>query len=128
DDDRALWLYTACGLLRIARSEVDTWAAAVEKDTHTTVAVQLTVFDSSDGVRTNLVLHGQKPRVAKTAGGTFFFLPLDGVSMVDPRRLVRNELPPPVYIEQITADRARYDAAEGLRLPPRVRDLQIDYT
>ena len=34
----------------------------------------------------------------------------------------------PVYVEQITADRATYDAAQGLRLPPRVRDLQIDYT
>ena len=70
DDDQALWLYTACGLVRIARSEVDTWAAAVEKDKHTTVAVQLTVFDSSDGVRSNLVFHPQKPRVTKTAGGT----------------------------------------------------------
>jgi signal transduction histidine kinase len=114
--------------VRIARSEVDTWAAAVEKDKHTTVAVQHTVFDSSDGVRSNLVFYGQKPRVAKTAGGTFLFLPIDGVSMLDPRRLRRNELPPPVYVEQITADRATYDAAQGLRLPPRVRDLQIDYT
>ena len=128
DDDQALWLYTACGLVRIARSEVDTWAAAVEKDEHTTVAVQLTVFDSSDGVRSNLVFHRQKPRVTKTAGGALVFLPIDGVSMVDPRRLRRNELPPPVYVEQITADRATYDAAQGLRLPPRVRDLQIDYT
>ena len=128
DDDQALWLFTACGLVRIARSEVDTWAAAVEKDKHTTVAVQLTVFDSSDGVRSNQVFPPQKPRVTKTAGGTLVFLPIDGVSIVDPRRLLRNELPPPVYVEQITADRATYDAAQGLRLPPRVRDLQIDYT
>ena len=128
DDDQALWLYTACGLLRIARSAVDTWAAAAEKGEHSTVAVQLTVFDSSDGVRSNQVFPPQKPRVTKTAGGTLVFLPIDGVSIVDPRRLLRNELPPPVYVEQITADRATYDAAQGLRLPPRVRDLQIDYT
>jgi signal transduction histidine kinase len=74
------------------------------------------------------VFYGQKPRVAKTAGGTLLFLPIDGVSMVDPRRLPRNELPPPVYVEQVTADRTTYDAAQGLRLPARVRDLQIDYT
>ncbi len=128
DDEQALWLYTACGLLRIARSAVDTWAAAAEKDGHTAVAVQLTVFDSSDGVRSNLVFHPQKPRVTKTAGGALVFLPIDGVSIVDPRRLLRNELPPPVYVEQITADGATYDAAQGLRLPPRLRDLQIDYT
>ncbi len=27
DDDRSLWLYTACGLVRIARSELDAWVA-----------------------------------------------------------------------------------------------------
>jgi len=27
DDDHSVWLYTACGLLRIARSELDAWAA-----------------------------------------------------------------------------------------------------
>jgi hypothetical protein len=69
---------------------------------------QHTVFDSSDGVRSNLVFYGQKPRVAKAADGAFLFLPIDGVSMVDPRRLRRNELPPPAYVEQVTADRAAY--------------------
>ena len=27
DDDRSLWLYTACGLVRIARTELDAWIA-----------------------------------------------------------------------------------------------------
>ena len=33
-----------------------------------------------------------------------------------------------MHIEQVTADRKTYDAASGLRLPPLVRDLEIDYT
>jgi len=37
-------------------------------------------------------------------------------------------LPPSVHIEQVTADRKTHDAASDLRLPPLVRDLQIDYT
>jgi signal transduction histidine kinase len=57
---------------------------------------------------------------------------LGGVSVFDPRRLRINQLPPPVYIEQIIADRRTYDpaaAADGLmRLPPLIRDLAIDYT
>src|SRR5262249_49741689 len=32
DDSHAFWLYTACGLLRIARTELDAWAATVDKD------------------------------------------------------------------------------------------------
>ena len=27
DDDRSFWLYTACGLVRIARTELDAWIA-----------------------------------------------------------------------------------------------------
>src|SRR5262249_4828970 len=43
-----------------------------------------------------------------------------------------NRLPPPVHIEQVTADRKTYrmtsDANAHLRLPPLVRDLEIDYS
>jgi signal transduction histidine kinase len=34
----------------------------------------------------------------------------------------------PVHIEQVIADGKSYDASSGLRLPPLVRDLAIDYT
>ena len=61
-----------------------------------------------------------------------WFLPCDGVSVIDPRHLPFNKLPPPVHIEQITADRKTYDRTSRrmrhLRLPPLVRDLEIDYT
>jgi ligand-binding sensor domain-containing protein len=45
DDDHSLWLYTACGLLRIARTELDAWAAAVDKDKDAKRTIQATVFD-----------------------------------------------------------------------------------
>src|SRR5262249_11759576 len=58
--------------------------------------------------------------------------PSEGVSVLDPRHITVNTLPPTVQIEQITADRKTYDpasAAKGqLRLPPRIRDLEVDYT
>jgi hypothetical protein len=55
-------------------------------------------------------------------------LPFDGVSVIDPRHLPFNKLPPPVHIEQITADRKKYETSSNLRLPALVRDLEIDYT
>ena len=39
-----------------------------------------------------------------------------------------NPLPPPVHIEQITADGRTYDASDGLRLPAGVRDLSFEFT
>ena len=57
-----------------------------------------------------------------------WYSPGDGVSVIDPRHLPFNKLPRPVHIEQITADRKTYETSSNLRLPPLVRDLEIDYT
>ncbi len=128
DDDHAFWLDMACGLARIPRSEIEAWAAAVEKDKDTQQRVHATVFDSSDGVRIHASPGGYTPQVGKSPDGRIWFLPWDGVSVIDPRRLPFNPLPPPVHIEQVTADGQTYDASQGLNLPPLVRDLAIDYT
>src|SRR4029077_8513324 len=50
------------------------------------------------------------------------------VSFFDPSRMATNALPPPVHIERLTADRMPYPATPALQLPPRVRDLAIEYT
>jgi signal transduction histidine kinase len=122
DDFHAIWLYMACGLVRIARPDFDTWVS------HPTQTLQATIFDSSDGVRKHPGISGYSPIVAKATDGRLWFLPADGVSILDPQHLAENKLPPPVRIEQITADMKTYDAGDTLRLPPRVRDLAIDYT
>jgi signal transduction histidine kinase/ligand-binding sensor domain-containing protein len=128
DDDRAFWLYTACGLVRITRSELDAWSTAADKKEDTTRRIQVTVFDSSDGVRILAYSGRYHPQVAKTPDGKLWFLPKDGVSIVDPRHLPFNKVPPPVHIEKITADGKNYDPVSGVKLPPHLRDLAIDYT
>src|SRR6266481_1376271 len=113
DDARSLWLYMACGLVRITRSELDAWAATADKDSKQ--QIQATVFDASDGVRGHSATTGYSPSVAKSTDGKIWFLPWDGVSVIDPRRLPFNKLPPPVHIERITADRKTYDAASDVK-------------
>ncbi len=128
DDEGSFWLYTACGLVRIERSELEAWAAAVDTQQDSARAIKVTVFDSSDGVKSLAEPGYYHPQVAKTHDGKLWFLPWDGVSVIDPRHLAFNQLPPPVHIEQIIADGKSYDASSGSRLPPLVRDLDIDYT
>ena len=132
DDTRAVWLHTDCGLLRIARPELDAWAAAVEKDKNAKPAIRVTVFDSSDGTGIMSTGSHYSPQVAKSADGRLWFHGIDGVNVVDPRHLPFNKLPPPVHVEQITADRKTYDTTSDsggqLRLPALSRDLEIDYT
>ena len=131
DDAQSVWLMMPCGLVRVARSELDVWASAADKTART---IHATVFDSSDGLRLLAVVGDYSPRVAKSSDGKVWFSVPDGISVVDPRHLPFNKLLPPVHIEQVIADRKEYrdnfsgDAPSTLRLPPLVRELEIDYT
>jgi signal transduction histidine kinase len=61
-----------------------------------------------------------------------WFTTSDSASVIDPHHLPFNRLPPPVQVEQITADRKTYDPASygngRMPLPARIRDLEIEYT
>ena len=131
DAAQSVWLMMPCGLVRVARSELDAWALAADKTSRT---IRATVFDSSDGLRTLAVVGDYTPRAAESPDGKLWFIAPDGISVVDPRHLTFNKLPPPVQIEKITADGKKYwenlsgDARSNPRLPSLVRDLAIDYT
>ena len=122
DDGGSVWLYLACGLVRISWSELEAWAS------HPTQTIHATVFDSFDGVSSQRFAGGYDSVVAKSADGKLWFVRHGGVSVIDPHHLPFNELPPPVHIERLSADDKVYDATNGLRLPPRIRNLAIDYT
>jgi signal transduction histidine kinase len=101
---------------------LDSWASDSKQTLHATA------FDSADGVSSHRFTSGYNSVVAKSADGKLLFVRDAGVSVIDPHDLAVNRLPPPVHIEQITADDKIYDATNGLRLPPRTRNLAIDYT
>jgi signal transduction histidine kinase/ligand-binding sensor domain-containing protein len=130
DDDHFVWLYMPCGLVRVARSELDAWASDSKR------TILTTVFDASDGVGFLGSAMGYGPPVTKSPDGRIWFVTRDGVNVIDPPHLPFNTLPPPVHVEQVTADRKTYDASSNvpgdssshLRLPPLARDLEIDYT
>src|SRR5262249_60530749 len=44
DDANSFWLYATCGLVHIARAELDAWASAVDKDKDAKRTIQATVF------------------------------------------------------------------------------------
>jgi signal transduction histidine kinase/ligand-binding sensor domain-containing protein len=125
DNDQAMWVYMSCGLARIDRSE---WYAWVDDPRH---VVKTTVFDTSDGVTSHAFPSGYSPHVTTSPDGRIWFI-ASGVSVIDPHHLAFNKLPPPVHVEQVTADRKTYnadaDAGGRMRLPPLIRDLEIDYT
>lgn len=69
---------------------------------------------------------------ALRAHGKIWFVTYDGIGLIDPRHLQHNKLPPPVHIEQLTADGKEHEGSSGANgrvpLPPLMRDLTIGYT
>jgi signal transduction histidine kinase/ligand-binding sensor domain-containing protein len=122
DNDHFFWLYTACGLVRVARSELERWVADPKR------TVSTTIFDNADGVQSGVKAMDSNPTVAKSADGKLWFVPEEGVSVVDPHHLALNKVVPPVHIQQIVADDKAYDLRSGMQLPAKARDVRIEYT
>jgi hypothetical protein len=113
-----LWLFMDCALGHISRADLDKWK------TNPTMRVSVRTFDAADGVRP-----GWAPfdAGATSSDGRLWFANSNLLQTIDPARLGRNTIAPPVHIEQIIADRKRYAASTVVHLPPLTRDLEIDY-
>ena len=125
DDHGALWMETPCGLVRVAREDIEAWIADAKH------SIKPVVFDSHDGVRVQALPGGYEPYVANSPDGRLWFVGTHGLSVLDPRRLNFNTLPPPVHVERIVADHKTIDVRAGdsrVDLPALTRGLQIDYT
>jgi PAS domain S-box-containing protein len=115
-----LWLYTECGLIPIKSDDLQQWRR------HPDLKVRFDLFDAYDGAQPYFATF--KPRETRTNDGRLWFANGTVAQMIDPDRLFRNSIPPPVHIEDVIADRKSYSTRNGLHLPALTRDLEIDYT
>ncbi|HVG20777.1 MAG TPA: two-component regulator propeller domain-containing protein [Blastocatellia bacterium] len=120
DGDGSLWLYANCGVVALARAELENWWAEPDGK------VNPRIFDGFDGAQPGL--SPMQPQASRSTDGRLWFANDSVLQMIDPARLGANPLPPPVHIERLIADRKSYSARELLNLPPLTRDLEIDYT
>lgn len=120
DDQGSYWLDTRCGYIRIAADELQQWSQDPQRK------VKFRMLDVFDGARPALSTF--RPTASKSDDGRIWFSTDSIVQMINPARLGLNTLEPPVHVEQVIADRRSYSPKDGLRLPPRTRDLEIDYT
>ena len=120
DDHARIWLYTKCGLVGIADSELQRWWRQPG------IVIQTQLLDALDGAMPGSnTFH---PGVTKSPDGRLWFVNDSVVQMLDPNRLGQSGLAPPVYVEQVSADRKEYGGHGPIRLPAHTRDLQISYT
>ena len=120
DDRRTLWLYTRCGLIGVADSELERWWREPGS------VIQSRILDALDGARPSSSPF--QPAASKSRDGRLWFVTDAVVQMFDPTRSSQDRPAPPVYVERLRADRQEYTIHGSARLPPRTRDIEISYT
>jgi signal transduction histidine kinase/ligand-binding sensor domain-containing protein len=115
-----IWFITPTGVARVARRDL------LNAFANPTARPRVQTFDAQDGF-SGAELMGPFGAVRGPDGRVWFFTP-DGLSWIDPRRLYRNQLPPPVIIRSVTANGRSYTAPANLRLTKGTSKLEIDYT
>ena len=90
--------------------------------------VEFESFGLLDGLTAELRGPLASASALQTTDGLIWFATTTGVAWINPRRIVRNTVPPPVLIESVIANRKKYNNSTSLKLPPRIANLQIAYT
>ena len=121
--DGDLWLNGSRGLVRIPAAG---WRAFLEAPADTIVAYDL--FDATDGYPGIAQFRSAPASLIETPDGRLWLGGTDGAVWIDPARLPRNRMAPPVHILGAQADGRSLPTNGTLDLPAGTRDLQIAYT
>lgn len=117
-----LWLNGARGIVHIAAAQVDSLFDPARRPSYER-------FDFLDGVPGVPAQFRPIPTAMESGDGTLWFATTSGVVSIDPTSVVRNRLPPPVWIRSLAADDRTYRAGTGtMDLPAGIQNLQIAYT
>jgi len=119
DPEDGLWFSENRGIIHIREAQLRQLGPS---------KVEFESFSLLDGLTADLRGSLASPSAVKTTDGLMWFATTRGVAWINPKRIVRNTVTPPVLIESVIADGRKYNSSTYLRLPPRTANLQITYT
>lgn len=122
--DGDLWLHGAEGLYHIRAAALQAWW----RDSRREVAFER--FNAHDGMQGHAPQLRPVPSLRRAADGLLWYATTSSVGTIDPARILRNTLAPPVEVLGVQANGQHYPARAGqvVSLPQGTRHLQIDFT
>lgn len=122
-DDNNLWISTSSGIYKASEKDLNDFA-----DGRISI-VRTTVFGTDDGMKTseaNLVL--SQPAGWRTSDGRLWFTTTKGIVVVDPRHISRNDMVPPVIVEDVVVNDRSMPFGNDLQIPPGKHRIEFHYT
>ena len=117
DDDRGyFWMSSHNGIMRVSKAELNACADAK------TNWVDCLTYGKGEGLPTLECSGGMQPAGCKTADGRLWFPTSKGLVAIDPSDVKKNQLAPPVMIEEVLVDghplQDLQHANSPLQIPP----------
>jgi ligand-binding sensor domain-containing protein len=122
DDGGYLWVSSNKGIARVAKQELNELADGH----HLTLTTRL--LGSSDGMRSSECNGFGQPAGIRAHDGRLWFPTLKGVAVIDPSRLHRNLVPPPVKIVDVRIDQHAIPIDQPADIGPGQGRLEFRYS
>jgi diguanylate cyclase (GGDEF)-like protein len=121
DGQGRLWMSCNKGIFRVDKRELDDF------DRKIIPRLRPVSYGVDDGMKNRECNGANQPPAWRDGLGQLWFPTIEGVTVVDPKRLAGNPVPPPVNLEQFVVDGRSLAPREGLVLAPGARNLEIQY-
>lgn len=120
DAGRDLWMTSNRGLYRVSRERV----LAAMRGAHSDLSG--TVYGTTDGMPSS-ECNAAFPAAIRARDGRLWVATARGVAVVDPRATFRNNIPPPIHVEEVLVDGVPAPAGP-LRIPRGTQRIEVRYT
>jgi signal transduction histidine kinase/ligand-binding sensor domain-containing protein len=117
-----LWLFGTEGLTRISVVQVQ---QAMRTPGH---EVEYERFDAHDGLLGAASQLRPMPSLLLGDDGLLWMATANRINWINPAHIVRNPVPPPVLVQDVSIGEQRYSPLPGLTLPTSTSSVRIDYT
>jgi PAS domain S-box-containing protein len=123
EDDRGnLWMSCSTGVFRVNKQQLNEFADG-RLQSFTSV-----VYGLEHGISSTVANISTHPGGFKTSDGRVWFGTIGGLTVVDPKMLTTNSLPPPVHIEEVRVDQHAFDLHQQIEAPAGRGDIFVRYT
>ncbi len=114
------WVPFSTGVTRISKQMLNDFAAGKR------TRIECRDYDKHDDARSKGFT--SPAQSLRTRDNKIWFPAMNGVVMIDPGRILRNTLPPPVHIEELLIDKTSLNLSETVIIPYSKQRLTISYT
>jgi diguanylate cyclase (GGDEF)-like protein len=117
-----LWMSCNKGVFRVSRGEIE------DLDRGAIGRLHPVAYGRADGMESRECNGANQPAGWRGPDGRLWFPTIHGAATIDPARIPKNGVPPPVVVEEVLADGSPLPPGKALEIGPGKDSLEIRYT